>query len=90
VMEKAAIEAMESEHDFFVSMDMLVCEMKHLGIRCDIPFSFCDLTSRGKFNRGGEVYGRSPVIEFYKELKELTSVEDRSLELLGDPKAIQD
>jgi len=42
-MEIAAIEAMESEHDFFVSMDLLVNELKHLGISCNIPFSFVDI-----------------------------------------------
>ena len=39
-MTREIIEAMKSEHDFFVSMDMLVCELEHLGIRCGLPFVF--------------------------------------------------
>ena len=64
-MERAAIEAMESEHDFFVSMDLLVCTLEHLGIRCNIPFSFVDIAPRRAMtNSEPEIYGRSPLLDY--------------------------
>ncbi len=59
-MDKATLRAIENEHDYNQSMDLLTAELRDLGVDVDIPYGFCDL----------------PLYEGHETIEEYEAVQD--------------